>query len=92
MDINDLEEIDEIYYDKSSKEPFSGKVTGQETGNLVNGKKEGFWVERSKIEDEMFEIFEKIGSTYYYTEHMNYKDGKLNGLYESYSDFPSNEE
>ena len=51
MDINDLEEIDEIYYDKSSKEPFSGKVTGQETGNLVNGRKEGFWVERSKIED-----------------------------------------
>jgi len=42
--MGELVKRDGLYYEKSSKTPFTGKVTGKEQGNINDGKKEGEWV------------------------------------------------
>ena len=41
----DLEKKGELFYLKSEKIPFTGKITGKENGNIVGGKKDGVWLE-----------------------------------------------
>ena len=69
--ISELVKRDGLYYEKLSKTPFTGKVTGRFQGRLENGKKEGEWV---KYHDT--KIFSK-GS---------YKNGKREGDWVGYHD------
>jgi antitoxin component YwqK of YwqJK toxin-antitoxin module len=39
-----LVEREGLYYEKFTKIPFSGKVTGQVQGSFKDGKKDGPWV------------------------------------------------
>ena len=41
----DLELRGELFYVKSKNIPFTGKITGREEGNIIEGKKEGLWRE-----------------------------------------------
>ena len=43
--MRDLVQRDGVYYEKFSDVPFSGKVTGSFNGLIMNGKREGVWVE-----------------------------------------------
>ena len=43
--MRDLVQRDGVYYEKFSDVPFSGKVTGSFNGLIMNGKREGAWVE-----------------------------------------------
>ena len=43
--MDDLVKRDGLYYKKFSDVPFSGKVDGNEQGNIKNGKKIGSWIE-----------------------------------------------
>ena len=36
---------DGLYYQKFTDTPFSGNVTGDHQGKIINGKKEGEWLE-----------------------------------------------
>ena len=41
---DDLVERNDLYYEKFSDVPFTGKVTGQEQGSFKNGVKDGAWI------------------------------------------------
>ena len=43
--MDDLVERNDLYYEKFTNVPFTGKVTGEEQGSFKNGKREGAWVE-----------------------------------------------
>ena len=43
MKLCDLDIRQNIYYEKSTEVPFTGKVTGKEVGSLENGKMNGCW-------------------------------------------------
>ena len=45
MTLVDLVERDDLYYEKFTDIPFSGKVTGREQGAFESGKNDGAWVE-----------------------------------------------
>ena len=42
--MDDLVERNNLYYEKFTNVPFTGKVTGRWQGSFKNGKKEGTWV------------------------------------------------
>ena len=42
--MDDLVERNNLYYEKFTNVPFTGKVTGRWKGSFKNGKKEGDWV------------------------------------------------
>ena len=42
--MGELVKRDGLYYEKFSKTPFTGNVTGKEKGRIKDGKKEGEWV------------------------------------------------
>lgn len=66
IEFGDLVERGDVYYEKFSTEPFTGRVTGRTTGKLVDGRFEG-----------LAHIFGKDGNLLYET---NYKGGLRNGL------------
>jgi hypothetical protein len=41
----DLLERDGLYYEKSNNVPFTGAIIGKEEGKIINGKREGEWLE-----------------------------------------------
>ena len=43
MKLCDLDIRQNIYYEKSTEVPFTGKVTGKEVGCFENGKMNGCW-------------------------------------------------
>jgi len=41
--MDDVKKREGLYYKKFTDVPFTGTVTGEEQGELVDGKKEGLW-------------------------------------------------
>ena len=66
----DLLERDGLYYEKSNNVPFTGAIIGKEEGKIINGKREGEWLEY-------------WGNGQLYSQR-TYKDGKYEGEYFSY--------
>ena len=71
INIDELQESDGLFYQRSSNTPFSGGVTGKEKGTFNDGKREGHWV-----------TFYDNGQL---RNKGNYKDGKKEGLWVHYS-------
>jgi len=42
--MDDLVERNDLYYEKFTNVPLTGKVTGKEQGSFKNGKREGYWI------------------------------------------------
>ena len=70
MTLVDLVERDDLYYEKFTDIPFSGKVTGREQGAFESGKNDGAWVEY----DYSGQLFSKG----------HYKKGKREGTWAYY--------
>ena len=68
----ELVERNDLYYEKFTDIPFSGKVTGVQQGSIKNGKFDGAWVK-----------YHKNGQLFF---KANYKNGKAEGAWFSYSD------
>lgn len=66
IEFENLVERGDVYYEKFSTEPFSGRVTGRTTGQLVDGRFEG-----------LVHIFGEDGNLLYET---SYKGGLKDGL------------
>ena len=63
--MDDLVEREGLYYEKYTREPFTGKVTGKKQGKISKGKREGEWIwyyENGELSSKS-----------------NYKDGKEDG-------------
>ena len=60
-----------IYYKKSAKSPFTGKINGNIKGLITNGKKEGTWV-RYYSNGQLFLL-------------SNYRKGRKNGAWITYN-------
>ena len=76
--MDDLVKRDGLYYKKFSDVPFSGKIDGNEQGNIKNGKKIGSWIEyydngQLQIE-ENFKNVKRNGKI-----RVFYRNGKLAG-------------
>ena len=69
---DDLVWRDLLFYKKFTDVPFTGKVTGQWSGTIKNGKKEGIWT----AYHENGQLFVKG----------TYKDGKSEGIWKYYRD------
>ncbi len=67
---DDLVERGGLYYKKTSANVFTGTVVGKYRGKVINGMREGTWVQ----------LWDN-GQLYW---RLNYKNGKTDGLYESY--------
>lgn len=70
IDFNNLEYREGLYVDKSTGTPFTGRVKGLSEGSIIDGKKEGPWIE-----------FHKKRRLYL---KGNYKDGSRNGSWTAY--------
>ena len=70
MKLCDLDIRQNIYYEKSTEVPFTGKVTGKEVGSLENGKMNGCW-----------KRYYKNGQL---SDKGKYKAAKIHGLWEEY--------
>lgn len=70
--MDDLVKREDIYYQKFTDVPFSGKTTGEEQGSIKNGKREGAWF-----------VYHKNGQL---ANKGSYKNGKLDGAWVFYSD------
>ena len=70
LTMGDLVQRNDLYYKKFTNVPFTGEISGIQSGNLKNGKMDGEW---SKYFDngQLLSV-------------RNYKDGKLHGLSEDY--------
>ena len=66
----DLVEREDLYYEKLTDVPFTGKVTGYSQGSFKNGKREGVWIS-----------YHVNGQLWY---KQNYKNGMLKGAFISY--------
>ena len=70
VNVFDLVERNDLYYEKFSDVPFSGEVTGKYQGSFKNGKFDGTWISY----DEDGQLRSKV----------NYKNGKLDGAWVGY--------
>ena len=71
--IDELEENDGIYHEKSAEVPFTGEVDGAfQRGSIKKGKKEGSWMS-----------YHDNGQL---NQKGNFKNGKEEGSWESYYD------
>ena len=72
VNVFDLVERNDLYYEKFTDVPFSGKVTGEYQGSLKNGKWDGavvsYW-ENGQLESKG-----------------NFKNGKRDGVWVSYNE------
>ena len=94
--LDDLVVRNDLYYEKFTDIPFSGKVTGVQQGSIKNGKFDGAWVKYHKNGQLFFKANYKNGRAegawVYYRKNgqlwrkSNYKDGKAEGAWFSYSD------
>ena len=66
MEIDELELRNGLFYQKSSDKPFTGKVSGKEDGEIIEGKREGPW-----------ELYHENGQL---KSKGNYKNGRKNGF------------
>ena len=72
MDIDELELRNGLFYQKSSDKPFTGKVSGKEDGEIIEGKREGTWI-----------FYYENGVLKF---KGNYKQEKANGIWVHYSE------
>ena len=70
LSMDDLVERNGLYYKKFTDVPFTGEISGLETGSFKKGEKTGKWIK-----------FYKNGQLHF---KGNYEDGKRDGLWESY--------
>ena len=92
---DDLVERNDLYYEKFTDVPFTGKVTGNPQGSYKNGKEEGVWVWYYKSgqlgSKENFKNGKKEGAFFYNWENGqlqskgNYKNGKREGKWVGYN-------
>jgi antitoxin component YwqK of YwqJK toxin-antitoxin module len=92
--MDDLVERNDLYYEKFTNVPFTGKVTGEEQGSFKNGKREGAWVEYFENGQLKSNGHYKNGKyegawVFYYESGQlytrgNYKNSKLKGAWVSY--------
>mgnify|MGYP000232776340 CR=1 FL=1 len=94
--LGDLVERNDLYYEKFTDVPFSGKVTGSEQGSFKNGVKEGSWLWYFSTGQLAQQGNYKNGNwdgawvTYYISGNLsqksNYKDDMYEGAYMHYYD------
>ena len=70
VSMDDLVQRDGLYYEKFTKDPFTGNVVGKEQGKISKGKIDGEWIS--------YWDNGQLWST------SNYKDGKEKGEWLSY--------
>ena len=71
LTMDDLVRKDDfLYYKKSTNVPFTGEISGKESGKLKNGEKDGKWL----IYNNDGQLLSKV----------NYKNGQYNGILETY--------
>ncbi len=94
LSLEDLVKRDDIYYQKFSNIPYSGKIIGTKTGKIENGIMVGEWLSYFKSGQLEFIHNYKNGQRngpwkrYYENgqifEKGNFKNGRIDGYYESY--------
>ena len=92
--IRDLVKRDDLYYEKFTDVPYTGKVTGEEQGSFRNGEREGTWVsywENGQLKDKNnFKNGKREGTSVAYhddgqlSSKGNYKNGKREGAWIGY--------
>ena len=71
LTMDDLVRKDDfLYYKKSTNVPFTGEISGKESGKLKNGEKDGKWL----IYNNDGQLLSKV----------NYKNGLYSGIVETY--------
>ena len=70
LTIDDLVERDDLYYKKFTNVPFTGEISGIQSGKFKNGKRDGEWF-----------YYHENGQL---KTKGNLKDGKQDGLWEQY--------
>ena len=95
LTMDDLVRKDDfLYYKKSTNVPFTGEISGKESGKLKNGEKDGKWLIYNNDGQLLSKVNYKNGlysgivETYHengqlYTKG-NFKDGRPDGLMETY--------
>ena len=91
--MDDLVERNDLYFEKFTNTPFTGEVSGKDSGKFKNGKRNGLWEYYDKDgqlililtwkngnKDGLWEFYDKNGLI----RKGNYKDGKHHGLRLSY--------
>ena len=68
---DDLVERNDLYYEKFTNVPFTGKVTGREQGSFKNGERHGAWIS-----------YHENGQLWY---EGDYKNGKKEGDWVDYN-------
>jgi antitoxin component YwqK of YwqJK toxin-antitoxin module len=95
LSMDDLVERNGLYYKKFTDVPFTGEISGLETGSFKKGEKNGKWIhfykngqlfvkgnyKDGKREDGLWEFFYENGQLLW---KGNYQDGKDDGLWEFY--------
>ncbi len=92
LTMDDLVERNDLYYKKFTDVPFTGEISGMESGKFIRGKRNGEWLTftlsgqlKSKVYYKKGEV---VGLKGWYSEDGllefkgNYKDGKKEGLWE----------
>ena len=94
LTIDDLVKRNGLYYKKFTNVPFTGEVSGQVNGELINGKEIGEWEFYNKNGQLIIKGNYKDGKEYgRWVEYSTmvlcdegfYKDGKRDGRWEYYS-------
>ena len=96
LNINDLVTRNNLYYKKFTDIPFTGEISGKESGKFKKGKKEGEWIYYHKNgqlwtkgnfkdgkRDGPMEVYHENGQL---NGKGNYKDGERDGLWEIYNE------
>ena len=89
-----VQKNDFLHYKKSTNIPFTGEISGKESGKFKNGWKEGKWLIYnndvqllSKVNYKK-ELYNGIVETYHENGKLyikgNFKDGRQDGLTETY--------
>ena len=68
--LDDLVERNDLYFEKFTNTPFTGEVSGKDSGKFKKGQKNGEWLS-----------YYKYGQLY---SEGNYKDGKQEGFWFTY--------
>ena len=93
--MGDLVERNDLYYEKFTDVPFSGRTTGQYQGSFQNGNKQGAWLsyyQNGQLEYKgNFKKGKKEGAWVWYwsngqlSSEGNYEDDKQFGFWNDYN-------
>jgi hypothetical protein len=95
LTIDDLVKTKGLYYKKFNDVPFTGEITGIESGEFKDGVRDGVWKiyhESGRLEikgnfkdgkeEGLFEVYHQNGQL---KEKGNFKDGEKDGLWELFN-------